>query len=346
MVTTGATISGRPPAYLRLVELLMGARVTLALRVIVDKNIPDLLGDETKSPAELAPWTGLPIESLRRLMRSLVYAGVFQEDGDGHFSNTDVSAYLRSDSNPSLREMSMVLNDDAVLRGWQTIEQVLQTGKPGFNEVNGIGFFQYLAANSMRSENMARFMRGIYGPEGPRIAAGFPFGRFGRVLDVGGGSGNILADLLHAHPALKGAVFDLPRTAEVARQFLAEQGLGDRFEVIAGDFFAEVTPGYDAYFVKSVFVGEDDTKSVQLLENIRKAMPENGSVLIVEIVLQPGKLIGHPHRLIDLEMMVTLGGKLRTADEFAALLSRAGLKFEGVHDVEGSFHSIVEGSRA
>jgi hypothetical protein len=86
------------------------------------------------------------MESLRRLMRSLVYAGVFEEDGDGHFSNTDVSAYLRSDSNPSLREMSMVLNDDAVLRGWQTIEQVLQTGKPGFNEVNGMGFFQYLAA--------------------------------------------------------------------------------------------------------------------------------------------------------------------------------------------------------
>jgi len=342
----GATISGPPPAYLRLAELLMGARITLALRVIVDKNIPDLLGDETKSAAELAPQTGLPMESLRRLMRSLVYAGVFKEDGNGHFSNTDVSAYLRSDSNPSLREMSMVLNDDAVLRGWQTIDQVLQTGKPSFNEVNGMDFFQYLAADSMRSENMARFMRGIYGPEGPRIAAGFPFGRFGRILDVGGGSGNILADLLHAHPALKGAVFDLPRTAEVARQFLAEQGLGDRFEVIAGDFFAEMTPGYDAYFVKSVFAGEDDTKSVQLLENIRKAMPENGRVLIVESVLQPGKLIGHPHRLIDLEMMVTLGGKLRTADEFAALLSRAGLKFEGVHDVEGSFHSIVEGSRA
>ena len=209
-----------------------------------------------------------------------------------------------------------------------------------------MSFFQHLAANSMRSENMARFMRGIYGPEGTRIAAGFPFGRFARVLDVGGGSGNILADLLRAHPALRGGVFDLPRTAEVARQFLAEQGLGDRFEVIAGDFFAEVTPAYDAYFVKSVFMGEDDTKSVQLLENIRKAMPENGSVLIVEIVLQPGKPIGHPHRLIDLEMMITLGGKLRTADEFAALLSRAGLRFEGVHDVEGSFHSIIEGSRA
>jgi cyclopropane fatty-acyl-phospholipid synthase-like methyltransferase len=193
---------------------------------------------------------------------------------------------------------------------------------------------------------MARFMRGIYGAEGPRIAAGFPFGRFGRILDVGGGSGNILADILRAHPGVKGGLFDLPRTADVARAFLVSQGLSDRSEVIAGDFFAEVTTGYDAYMAKSVLHDWDDEKSVQILQNCRKAMPERGRILIVEIVLQPGKPIGHPHRFIDLEMMVTLGGRERTADEFGVLLNQAGLRFEAVHDVPGSFHSIVEGSRA
>jgi hypothetical protein len=69
-------------------------------------------------------------------------------------------------------------------------------------------------------------------------------------------------------------------------------------------------------------------------------------MLIVEIVLQPGKPIGHRHRFIDLGMMVTLGGRERTADEFEALLNQAGLRLEAVHDVPGSFSSIVEGSRA
>jgi hypothetical protein len=74
-------------------------------------------------------------------------------------------------------------------------------------------------------------------------------------------------------------------------------------------------------------------------------MPAHGRILITEIVLEPGKPIGHPHRLIDLEMMVTLGGRERTAKEFGDLLHRANLRMEQVHPVEGSFFSVVEGSR-
>jgi hypothetical protein len=188
-------------------------------------------------------------------------------------------------------------------------------------------------------------MKGIYGPEGPKIAAGFPFGRFARLIDVGGGAGNILADILRTHTGVMGAVFDLPRTADVARKFLADQNLADRSEVIAGDFFQEVTSGHDAYFIKSVLHDWDDEQSVRILANIQRAMPEHGRVLITEIVLEAGRPIGHPHRLIDVEMMVNLGGKERTVQEFSELLRRANLRMEQVHPIDGSFFSIVEGSQ-
>jgi hypothetical protein len=74
-------------------------------------------------------------------------------------------------------------------------------------------------------------------------------------------------------------------------------------------------------------------------------MPVHGRVLVTEIVLEPGKPIGHPHRFIDMEMMVGFGGKERTAEEFATLLQRASLRLERVHPIEGSFFSIVEGSK-
>lgn len=344
--TTSPTSSGQPAAYMRLAELLMGSRITMGLRVVVERRIPDLLGDDPKSVAELASQAGIPAPSLRRLMRALSYVGVFREESDGRFGNTEVSAYLRSDADPSLREMSLILNDDAVLRGWQQLDRVLETGTPAFIEVNGQTFFQHIAADAKRSENMARFMKGIYGPEGPRIATGFPFGRFARLLDVGGGSGNILADILRAHAGVTGAVFDLPRTADVARKFLTEQGLADRSEVIAGDFFQAVTLGYDAYFIKSVLHDWDDEQCVRILDNMRQAMPAHGRILITEIVLEPGKPIGHPHRFIDMEMMVSLGGKERTAEEFGDLLCRANLRMEQVHPIEGSFFSVVEGSTA
>jgi hypothetical protein len=88
---------------MRLAELLMGSRITMGLRVVVERRIPDLLGDDPKSAAELASQAGIPAPSLRRLMRALSYFGVFREESDGRFGNTEVSAYLRSDADPSLR---------------------------------------------------------------------------------------------------------------------------------------------------------------------------------------------------------------------------------------------------
>jgi hypothetical protein len=111
MATTAglAASSAQPAAYRRLVELLMGSRITMGLGVAVEHKLPDLLGDDRKSVDELASEAGIPAASLRRLMRSLSYIGVFQEQDDGRFSNSEVSAYLRSDAEPSLREMSFVL---------------------------------------------------------------------------------------------------------------------------------------------------------------------------------------------------------------------------------------------
>jgi hypothetical protein len=149
-------------------------------------------------------------------------------------------------------------------------------------------------------------------------------------------------DTLKQHPVLKGALFDLPPTADVARHFLAGQDLSHRCDVCAGDFFHSVPAGYDAYLIKSVLHDWDDEKAVQILRHCRDAMPGHGRVLVIEIVVSPGKPMGHPHPMIDLEMMVTFGGKERTEHEFATLLSRAGLTLELVTPITGSFFSVVE----
>lgn len=331
--------------YYRLAELLMGARISRALDLVARRGIADLLGDTPKAPDEIAEAAGLPAESLRRLLRSLSYVGVFHEGSDGRFTNTEVSAHLRSDAALSLREMTLVLNDEPVLRGWQQLESVLETGQPAFAAVNGMSFFEHLAADPKRSENMARFMKGVYGLAGPQIAAGFPFSRFARVLDVGGGQGHILAEILRAHPSVHGGVFDLPRTAEVANRFLAAQGLADRCDVIAGDFFAGVPAGWDAYFIKSTLHDWSDEQCVRILRNLRDAMPDHGRVLVAEMLLEPGAPLIHPHRFIDLEMMVSFGGKERTTGEFVKLLDAAGLTMDQVHVMEGGFFSVVEASK-
>jgi hypothetical protein len=322
--------------------LIIGSKIAASLHVVVDKCIPDVLASGPKTADALAGAVKLPADALRRFMRALTQLGIFTELDDGVFANTEVSEYLRSDVQYSLRDMVTVLDNDAVASGWQRLPEVLESGKPAFDEVNGMGFFDWLKADPDRSAAMASFMGGIYGPQGPKIATGYPFERFETLIDIGGGNGHILAEILDRHPQLRGALFELPPTAAVARGFLSKRQLTARWDVFEGDFFKAVPSGYDAYMIKSCLHDWNDAKAVEILQRCREVMPTHGRVLIVEIVLGPGRSIGHPHRLIDLEMMVTLGGKERSQNEFASLLEAAGLKLEIVTPIEGSFFSVVE----
>jgi len=333
------------PAYLRMAELAIGARVALALRLVAERRIADLVADRPKTPETLAQETGLPADGLRRLLRGLAAFGVFQECRDGTFAATELSACMCDGSSPSVREMILVLNDDAVLKAWQQLPLVVESGTSAFAAANGVPFFEHVASDRQRNALMGRFMTGIYAPEGAKIAANFPFGRFGSLIDIGGGQGHVLTEILHRYPGIKGALFDLPQTAEIARAFLSAKGFGG-CDVIAGDFFKCVPPGFDAYFIKSVLHDWDDEAATRILRNCRDAMPKHGRVLMAEIVLEPGRPVGHPHRLIDLEMMVSFGGRERTAEDFQKLLSGAGLKLQRITPIESSFLSVLEALRA
>ena len=135
----------------------------------------------------------------------------------------------------------------------------------------------------------------------------------------------------------------MPPTAAIVRSFLAENGLGS-CEVLAGDFFNKVPAGFDAYLIKSVLHDWDDGSAARILSNCRKAMPEHGRILVADIIIEPGKPVRHPHRMIDLEMMVSFGGKERTAEDFDKLFTAADLKLERVIPIQDSFLTIIEAS--
>jgi hypothetical protein len=333
------------PNYLRMADFAIGARVASVLRLVAERRIADLVAHRPKTAESLAHETGLPADTLGRLLRALTAFGVFKECADGTFSQTELSAYMCEGSSPSIREMILVLNDDAVLKAWQQLPSVLESGASAFEAVNGVTFFQHVASDPERRTLMAKFMTGIYGPEGAKIAANFPFSRFKSLLDVGGGQGHVLMEIVRRNPNIRGAVFELPQTAEIAREFLVAKGLSS-CDVISGDFFKSLPSGFEAYLIKSVLHDWNDERATQILRTCRDAMPEQGRVLIAELVLERGKSVGHPHRLIDLEMMVSFGGKERTAADFEKVLALAGLKLEQVSPIKDSFLSVLEASRA
>ena len=151
----------------------------------------------------------------------------------------------------------------------------------------------------------------------------YDFGRFGCVVDVGGGQGQLLAAILLACPGARGILFDRPEVVAAADRLLASAGLAQRCAVVAGDFFLSVPGGGDAYIMKSVLHDWNDGAAADLLRTCRRAMPAAATLLAVE------RVVGPPNedptgKFYDLNMLVQYGGLERTREEFEELLERGG----------------------
>jgi hypothetical protein len=146
------------------------------------------------------------------------------------------------------------------------------------------------------------------------------------VCDVGGGTGTLLAGILTAQPQLHGTLLDLPAVVAKADATLHEAGVADRVTVVAGDFFTSVPSGCDRYLLQAIVHDWDDESCVQILSNVRRAMPPGGRALVLEQEL-PRHGGWHLAKALDLEMLVDTGaGRERTRKEFEALFARAGLR--------------------
>jgi hypothetical protein len=179
--------------------------------------------------------------------------------------------------------------------------------------------------------NFNRSMRELTGLIAPFLAKAYDFAGARRIVDVGGGFGQLLVPVLRANPSLRGVVYDLPGCADGARKLMAEEGLDARCEFEGGDFFASVPAGADLYLIKSVIHDWDDAHACKLLERVREAMKPDAKLLVLEWPI-PERVGPQDAGIVatDLNMLVIAGGLERTEAEYRALLASVGLRVERV----------------
>jgi hypothetical protein len=160
-------------------------------------------------------------------------------------------------------------------------------------------------------------------------------------MDVGGGNGLLLAEILRAHPSLRGVLADQQHVLDRAhqRQFLAGD-LANRTSMQPCNFFESIPSGCRAYLMKSVIHDWDDDQSRIILTNCRKAVPSDGVLLLVELSLG-AENIPSLGKFIDIAMLSVTGGRERTEAEYATLLSSAGFRLNRIVPVNAQF-CIVE----
>jgi SAM-dependent methyltransferase len=318
-----------PPPGDVLVQMIFGKVMTQTLCVAAKLRIADKLAGGRKSAADLAKETNTHGPTLYRVLRCLAGFGVFDESADGTFGLTPIGELLRTGVPGSMRGMADFCGEKWAWDAWGDLMHSVRTGQTAFDHVFGKPCFDYLAEHKDESEVFNEAMTGFSGMVAPAVAETYDFSKFGTVVDVGGGHGKLLTEVLKANPAVKGVVFDAPHVAAGAKDAIRAAGLGDRCRAEGGDFFKAVPAGADAYMMMHIIHDWPDDKSVTILKNCRKGVNPGGKLLVVDSVVA-GPNEPDPAKVLDLEMLVLPSGKERTEKEFATLFAASGWRLTRV----------------
>lgn len=321
--------------------LLMGFVVSRALQVAAELGLADALAEGPKHRDVLALDVGAHPGTLGRLLRLLVSFGVFDQLADGRVANSARSESLRADASGSMRGLARMYADKAMWSAWGGLEYSVRTGLPSFNHVHGTPMFDYLAAHADVAQRFDEAMVSASRIMNDAIVDAYRFSDFDTLVDVAGGAGSTLAAILRANSNLHGVLFDLPHVTERGREHLMEQGVADRCRIEAGSFFDAIPAGSDGYFMKHILHDWDDDDCLRILANCRAAMSAKAKLLVCEKVMPDGNERSVA-KTMDLVMLVlTDGGRERTATQFADLFSRADLKLVRIVSTR-SDNSILE----
>ena len=320
-------------------RLVDGYQISQALHVVATLGIADLLVEATRTSDELAAATDVHAPTLYRLLRALASVGVVLELEGRRFQLTPLGERLRSDVPDSIAGWAAYVGRAPHWQAWGGLLHSVRTGENAFQHHHGTDVWTY---RSTRPEESAAFDRAMTSNSrrfNAALLAAYDFGRFRRIVDVGGGNGAFIAAILAAHRDVEAVLFDQPHVVARASALLEEAGVSSRCQVVGGSFFDAVPAGAEAYVLRAVIHDWDDEESIQILQVVRHAMQPDGFVLLIERVIAPPNE-GRDGKFSDLNMLVAPGGRERTRDEFAALLEGSGLRLHRI--VDAGALSVVE----
>src|SRR6478609_3900152 len=304
----------------------------------VQSGLIDALDSTAQSSAALATRLGLHEETVFRVLRALATFGICSHVGPREFAGTPLGARLKADAPNSMRGVALHWGG-RLMASLETIGHTLKTGEPG----KGGGNFAALIADPVQSDIFYRSMAEGSKPVAKALAEAIDFGRFAHVMDVGGGYGAVLAEILAVNPSLDGSVYDLAGIEAGARRYLDERGIGDRARFIPGSFFENVAEGADCIVLKYILHDWSDPEVATIMANTRAALKPGDTVVIIEKLLP--EIVGPADESAvrsDLIMM-PINGKERTLAEYKAIAATAGFAWVSETElVDECFAFVIE----
>ena len=324
------------PPPVQLLQMMMSMWVAQIAATVARLAVPDAIARGVSGSDDLARECVADQGAFYRMMRAATTAGLFVETQPRSFALTALGECLRSDAPGSLRDLFIAEMAPGHWLPWGRLHDAVKTGRPVASETLGMDVWKYYQRNHDEALSFAKGMGNLSAMVSQDVVRLYDPSRFKKIVDVGGSHGILLHGLLSRAPGAKGVLFDRP-------EVVADAPPHDRVEIVSGDFMESVPTGGDLYVLKSILHDWDDERCQVILKNVHRAAADGAHVLLVETILPPAPEPS-PVTFMDMNMLVMLGGRERTAEEYAAMLHACGFEMKQVIPTGGMF-GLIEAVR-
>ena len=316
-----------PELSFQMIEMIAGGVVAQSVNVAAEIGIADLLAHGPRTTEQLATAAGVDAEKLFRLLRFLASRDVFQEDAHGAWSLTPLADLLRSDAPHSMRAGARMFGRMSAV--WPKLEENVRTGQCAYPLAFGRPIFEDLAHKPEDAAIFDAAMTSFHGGETDAVLNAYSYDGISVLADVGCGIGAVMAATLHRYPDLRGILFDQAHVLERTTPHIAAAGVANRCTLVSGNFFETVPPGADAYTMRHILHDWSDERCLTILGNIRKVIPPDGRLLVIETVVPAGNEPS-ASKLFDMVMMAFPDGMERSQDQFRGIFDASGFALTAV----------------
>ena len=312
----------------RLIDLLGGHRTTATLCAAVELGVIDALASGKRTAAEIAVECATHEAASERLLAGLVGLEICRRCGGAHYALTEMGACLAKGADKSLRDWAL-FEGKILSPTWLGLSDSIRSGKTA-TELAGLagGRYAEIGRHAQSASMFDAAMVSMSRLVARDVLTAYDFGTASRILDVGGGTGSLLIEILQNYPTASGSILDLSRCEPGAHRAITAAGLEARADYVVGDFFVELPAGFDTLLLKSVLHNWDDARCRTVLTNCRRALRDAGRLIIIERLLAiddqaPSRLAATT--MSDLNMLRGPGGRERSAAAYRELIADAGL---------------------
>ncbi len=322
----------------KMMQFVLGKWISKPIYISAKLGIADILSDEERSIEDIAKITATLSDPLYRMMRALSGIGIFTETENRVFKNTPLSECIMEGR---LKSAVLMFHSSWHDNTWDNLLYTIKTGKPSFDKIYGEPAFDWFEKNPAEAEifNNANSFKAAFSHR--VITEVYDFTNIKTLVDVGGGLGSLLIEILKANVHMEGVVAELPETQTKINEIIRKNKLEDRMSTVACDFFESIPGGSHGYLLSHVLHDWPDEKCITILKNCRKATGSKGRLIIAESIIPPGNEFSLS-KFLDLEVLLMGGGRERNEEEFRKLLKEAGFHLSQIIHTEENI-SIIEG---